>query len=144
VLAVNRDAGGRLVRTSLDGVPSAAVATDADLGLLADGLLALAGHGRPAVGGTGAGGAGDRRGRRPGARRAGSPGPSTAETAISLRAPPPARPHLTAWRLGARAASTARPPSSGLRAAGAAPPVRIRCAAARRRAWPARRGRSSR
>ncbi|WP_336628687.1 MULTISPECIES: thioredoxin domain-containing protein [unclassified Microbacterium] len=42
VLTVNRDAGGRLVRTSLDGVPSAAVATDADLGLLADGLLALA------------------------------------------------------------------------------------------------------
>ena len=42
VLAVNRDAGGRLVRTSLDGAPAAAVATDADLGLLADGLFALA------------------------------------------------------------------------------------------------------
>ncbi|OZB87990.1 MAG: thioredoxin domain-containing protein, partial [Microbacterium sp. 14-71-5] len=42
VLAVNRDAEGRLVRTSLDGEPSAAVATDADLGLLADGLFALA------------------------------------------------------------------------------------------------------
>ncbi|PRB01943.1 thioredoxin domain-containing protein [Microbacterium sp. MYb64] len=42
VLAVNRDAAGRLVRTSLDGAPSAAVATDADLGLLADGLFALA------------------------------------------------------------------------------------------------------
>lgn len=42
VLAVNRDAAGRLVRTSLDGVPAAAVATDADLGLLANGLFALA------------------------------------------------------------------------------------------------------
>ncbi|MFD6701057.1 MULTISPECIES: thioredoxin domain-containing protein [unclassified Microbacterium] len=42
VLAVNRDADGRLVRTSLDGAPSAAVATDADLALLADGLFALA------------------------------------------------------------------------------------------------------
>ncbi|MBS1697105.1 MAG: thioredoxin domain-containing protein [Actinobacteria bacterium] len=42
VLAVNRDAEGRLVRTSLDGVPSTAVATDADLGLLAQGLFALA------------------------------------------------------------------------------------------------------
>ncbi|MFB7844878.1 thioredoxin domain-containing protein [Microbacterium sp. NPDC056052] len=42
VLAVNRDATGRLVRTSLEGVPSDAVATDADLGLLADGLFALA------------------------------------------------------------------------------------------------------
>jgi len=42
VLAVNRDQAGRLVRTSLDGVPSTAVATDADLGLLADALFALA------------------------------------------------------------------------------------------------------
>lgn len=42
VLAVNRDAAGRLVRTSLDGTASAAVATEADLGLLAQGLFALA------------------------------------------------------------------------------------------------------
>lgn len=42
VLQTNRDAEGRLVRTSLDGVPSAAVATMADLGLLADGLFRLA------------------------------------------------------------------------------------------------------
>ncbi|MCT1479508.1 thioredoxin domain-containing protein [Microbacterium sp. p3-SID336] len=42
VLRVNRDAGGALVRTSLDGVASPAVATAADLALLADGLLALA------------------------------------------------------------------------------------------------------
>ena len=41
VLDVNRDPAARLVRTSLDGVPSAAVATVADLGLLADGLFAL-------------------------------------------------------------------------------------------------------
>ena len=41
VLATNvRD--GALVRSSLDGVPAGAVATAADLGLLADGLLALA------------------------------------------------------------------------------------------------------
>nr|WP_314843961.1 DUF255 domain-containing protein [uncultured Microbacterium sp.] len=42
VLRVNRDADGALVRTSLDGVASQAVATAADLGLLADGLFALA------------------------------------------------------------------------------------------------------
>jgi hypothetical protein len=39
-----------------------------------------------------------------------SPGPRTAETAICPPARPPARPHLTAWRLGARAAPTARRP----------------------------------
>ncbi|MFE6736697.1 thioredoxin domain-containing protein [Microbacterium sp. NPDC057650] len=42
VLATNRSAEGRLVRSSLDGVASAAVATTADAGLLADGLFALA------------------------------------------------------------------------------------------------------
>lgn len=42
VLRVNRGADGELVRASLDGVPSGAVATDADLALLADGLFALA------------------------------------------------------------------------------------------------------
>lgn len=42
VLRVNRNAAGALVRTSLDGRASAAVATAADLGLLADGLFALA------------------------------------------------------------------------------------------------------
>jgi len=42
VLGVNRDGEGRLVRTSLDGAASTAVATIADLGLLADGLFALA------------------------------------------------------------------------------------------------------
>lgn len=42
VLRVNRDADGTLVRASLDGAASAAVATAADLGLLADGLFALA------------------------------------------------------------------------------------------------------
>ena len=42
VLAANRDAGGRLVRVSLDGEASDAVATPADAGLLADGLFALA------------------------------------------------------------------------------------------------------
>ncbi|UGS26753.1 DUF255 domain-containing protein [Microbacterium resistens] len=42
VLRVNRDADGRLVRTSTDGRAAAAVATRADLGLLADGLFALA------------------------------------------------------------------------------------------------------
>lgn len=42
VLTVNRDARGALVRSSLDGTASDAVATRADLGLLADGLLALA------------------------------------------------------------------------------------------------------
>lgn len=42
VLRVNRDTRGALVRASLDGIPSAAVATAADLGLLADGLFALA------------------------------------------------------------------------------------------------------
>jgi uncharacterized protein YyaL (SSP411 family) len=42
VLRVNRGADGELVRTSLDGVASAAVATGADLALLADGLFALA------------------------------------------------------------------------------------------------------
>ncbi len=41
VLAANRDESGALVRTSLDGVASAAVATRADLGLFADGLFAL-------------------------------------------------------------------------------------------------------
>ncbi len=42
VLRVNRGAGGELVRTSLDRIASTAVATPADLGLLADGLFALA------------------------------------------------------------------------------------------------------
>lgn len=42
VSSVNRSAEGRLVRTSLDGVASAAVATLADLALFADGLFALA------------------------------------------------------------------------------------------------------
>ncbi|GGM55712.1 thioredoxin domain-containing protein [Microbacterium saperdae] len=42
VLRVNRGADGEFVRTSLDGVASAAVATGADLALLADGLFALA------------------------------------------------------------------------------------------------------
>ncbi|MCV0334390.1 thioredoxin domain-containing protein [Microbacterium sp.] len=42
VLRINRDADGALVRASLDGRASAAVATAADLGLLADGLFALA------------------------------------------------------------------------------------------------------
>lgn len=42
VLRVNRDADGTLVRASLDGQASAAVATVADLSLLADGLFALA------------------------------------------------------------------------------------------------------
>lgn len=42
VLRVNRGAGGELVRASLDGVASDAVATAADLALLADGLFALA------------------------------------------------------------------------------------------------------
>ena len=42
VLRVNRSPEGRLVRSSLDGQASAAVATLADLGLLADGLFALA------------------------------------------------------------------------------------------------------
>lgn len=42
VLATNRSAEGRIVRTSLDGVASSAVATMADLGLLSDGLFALA------------------------------------------------------------------------------------------------------
>ncbi|MFK0240787.1 thioredoxin domain-containing protein [Microbacterium sp. NPDC090281] len=42
VLHVNRDDRGALVRASLDGRASAAVATAADLGLLADGLFALA------------------------------------------------------------------------------------------------------
>lgn len=42
VLRINRDAEGALVRASLDGRASAAVATAADLGLLADGLFALA------------------------------------------------------------------------------------------------------
>lgn len=41
VLATNRDAHGALVRASLDGTASAAVATPSDLGLLADGLFAL-------------------------------------------------------------------------------------------------------
>ncbi|RBO71003.1 thioredoxin domain-containing protein, partial [Microbacterium sp. H6] len=38
VLRTNRDAEGALVRASLDGRASTAVATAADLGLLADGL----------------------------------------------------------------------------------------------------------
>jgi uncharacterized protein YyaL (SSP411 family) len=42
VLRVNRGVDGALVRASLDGRASAAVATAADLGLLADGLFALA------------------------------------------------------------------------------------------------------
>ena len=42
VLATNRGRDGRLVRLSLDAVASAAVATAADIGLLADGLFALA------------------------------------------------------------------------------------------------------
>lgn len=42
VLTVNRSAAGDLVRSSLDGVAADAVATSADLGLLADGLFALA------------------------------------------------------------------------------------------------------
>lgn len=41
VLTANRDQHGALVRASLDGVASAAVATPSDLGLLADGLFAL-------------------------------------------------------------------------------------------------------
>ncbi|WP_431071507.1 thioredoxin domain-containing protein [Microbacterium phyllosphaerae] len=42
VLRVNRDSTGALVRASLDGVPSGAVATTADVALLAEGLFALA------------------------------------------------------------------------------------------------------
>ena len=42
VLRANRSPGGRLVRSSLDGAASAAVATLSDLGLLAEGLFALA------------------------------------------------------------------------------------------------------
>ena len=42
VLQVNRGVDGELVRASLDGVASAAVATGADLALLSDGLFALA------------------------------------------------------------------------------------------------------
>ncbi|MGM1016872.1 MAG: thioredoxin domain-containing protein [Actinomycetota bacterium] len=42
VLDTNRSADGELVRTSLDGTASSAVATTADLALLADGLFALA------------------------------------------------------------------------------------------------------
>lgn len=42
VLRVNRDPDGRLVRSSLEGAAATAVATPADLGLLADGLFALA------------------------------------------------------------------------------------------------------
>ncbi|MGN7947579.1 thioredoxin domain-containing protein [Microbacterium sp. 22215] len=42
VLRVNRDSTGALVRTSLDGIASGAVATAADVALLADGLFALA------------------------------------------------------------------------------------------------------
>ncbi|WP_417510829.1 thioredoxin domain-containing protein [Microbacterium sp.] len=42
VLRVNRSLEGALVRSSLDGVASSAVATLADLGLFAEGLLALA------------------------------------------------------------------------------------------------------
>ena len=42
VLTINRSVDGALVRSSLDGVAADAVATQADVGLLADGLLALA------------------------------------------------------------------------------------------------------
>lgn len=42
VLRVNRDSTGTLVRASLDGVASGAVATTADVALLAEGLFALA------------------------------------------------------------------------------------------------------
>lgn len=42
VLRTNRSPDGVLVRSSLDGIASSAVATLADLGLFADGLLALA------------------------------------------------------------------------------------------------------
>ncbi len=42
VLEINRSADGRLVRASVDGIASEAVATTADIGLLADGLFALA------------------------------------------------------------------------------------------------------
>jgi uncharacterized protein YyaL (SSP411 family) len=42
VLAVNRSDTGELLRSSLDGTAATAVATTADLGLLADGLFALA------------------------------------------------------------------------------------------------------
>ncbi|MBP3978930.1 thioredoxin domain-containing protein [Microbacterium sp. BLY] len=42
VLGANRGPDGALVRASLDGKPSAAVATTADVALLAEGLLALA------------------------------------------------------------------------------------------------------
>ncbi|MFC7789194.1 thioredoxin domain-containing protein [Microbacterium sp. MAHUQ-60] len=42
VLGVNRAETGELLRSSLDGVAATAVATTADLGLLADGLFALA------------------------------------------------------------------------------------------------------
>lgn len=42
VLRVNRDSTGALVRASLDGIASGAVATAADIALLAEGLFALA------------------------------------------------------------------------------------------------------
>ncbi len=42
VLEVNRAAAGELLRSSLDGEAATAVATSADIGLLADGLFALA------------------------------------------------------------------------------------------------------
>jgi hypothetical protein len=42
VLRVNRDSAGSLVRASLDGIASKAVATASDIALLADGLFALA------------------------------------------------------------------------------------------------------
>ncbi|WP_314423396.1 DUF255 domain-containing protein [uncultured Microbacterium sp.] len=42
VLRINRDASGALVRASLDGIASSAVATTADVALLAEGLFALA------------------------------------------------------------------------------------------------------
>ncbi|MFC5434233.1 thioredoxin domain-containing protein [Microbacterium suwonense] len=42
VLTVNRGTSGQLVRSSLDGAAADAVATSADVGLLADGLFALA------------------------------------------------------------------------------------------------------
>jgi len=42
VLSVNRSGTGALLRSSLEGTPATAVATVADIGLLADGLFALA------------------------------------------------------------------------------------------------------
>ncbi len=106
VLRVNRDAAGALVRASLDGIPSAAVATTADLALLADGLLALAaatgdvawavrGLPRPAAA-TGAGGGAP----RPTPRA--TPAPPAQPEGAPPPGPPAAAPAaLAAWRLGA-------------------------------------------